>query len=273
MTAPFAEVIGDPVEQSKSPVIHRFWLEKLAIEGDYRASRVMRAELKAFLDSRRTDPDWRGCNVTMPLKLDAAAIADQVTDRAVAAGAANLLVPRDGQIVAANTDVGGVLHLLGPRFEHGACNVTLLGNGGAARAVLVALRTLGCDQVRIQARDLGEAYKLAVEFRLSEEPRSFDRPVDTQGLVNATPLGMSGMEPIMIDIGSMPADGWVFDLVTGPTPTALLVAAEARGLATVDGIAMLVEQAAESFKAFFGQDAPRRFDRELMASLRNGTAP
>ncbi len=268
MTAPFAEVIGDPVDQSKSPVIHRFWLEKLAIAGDYRASRVTRAELRAFLNGRRDDPDWRGCNVTMPLKLDAAAIADQVTDRAVAAGAANLLIPRGGKIVAANSDIGAVLHLLGPRLEHGACSVTLLGTGGAARAVLVALRMLGCESVQIQARDLGEAYKLAVEFRLSEEPRTFDRPVDTKGLVNATPLGMSGMEAIMIDIGQMPADGWVFDLVTGSTPTRLVAAAEARGLATIDGIAMLVEQAAESFKAFFGEDAPRQFDEELTARLR-----
>jgi shikimate dehydrogenase len=268
MTSPYAEVIGDPVEQSKSPVIHRFWLEKLGLAGDYRASRVTRAELRAFLDGRRADPAWRGCNVTMPLKLDAAAIAGQVTDRAVAAGAANLLLPRDGQIIAANSDVGGVLHLLGPRLANGSRNVTLLGNGGAARAVLVALRMLGCDQVRIQARDLGEAYKLAVEFRLSEEPTRFDQPVDTDGLVNATPLGMSGMEPIMIDIAPMPANGWVFDLVTGPAPTRLVAAAEARGLATIDGIALLVEQAAESFKAFFGQDAPRQCDEELMARLR-----
>ena len=95
MTA-FAEVIGDPIEHSRSPSIHRFWLDAIGSDADYHATRVGRDELAEFLGRRRVDLDWRGCNVTMPLKLDALALADEATDRALAAGASNILLPRDG---------------------------------------------------------------------------------------------------------------------------------------------------------------------------------
>jgi shikimate dehydrogenase len=162
-----------------------------------------------------------------------------------------------------------VLRVLGPRLDgRTPDDVTLLGNGGAARAVLVALRMLGAVDVRIQARDLSAAYKLAVEFGLSEHPRVFDVPIETHGLVNATPMGMAGVQPHPLDIGPMPSSGWVFDMVTDPAETDLLRIARARGLATIDGLAMLVEQAADSFMLMFGQEAPRDFDAELMARIR-----
>ena len=137
-----------------------------------RRRQVTRAELPAYLAERRADPDWRGCNVTMPLKLDAVALADDATDRAVAAGAANVLMLREGKLVAANTDVGAIATLLARLHEAKAAmgSVTLLGNGGAARAALVALKLVGIAAVRIQARDMAEAMKLAVEFGLEVEP-------------------------------------------------------------------------------------------------------
>ena len=265
----YAEVIGDPIVQSKSPAIHHFWLKELGINGEYRAHRVSRAELSAYLADRRADPAWRGCNVTMPLKLDALLLADNLTDRATAAGAANLLVPRDGQLIAENTDVGAVRDLVAPLVTAGKANlITLLGNGGAARAVLLALRSLGAGPVALQARDMAEATSLAIEFRLEERPRRFDTPVDSRGLINATPLGMTGVAPTRIDIAGMPADGWVLDLVSNPLPTPLLAAAEARGLTTIDGLSVLVEQAADSFELLFGQTPPRRRDDVLFAMLR-----
>lgn len=268
-SAGFAEVIGDPIAQSKSPAIHAFWLEKAGLAFGYRATRVSRAELPDHLAKRRSDPDWRGCNVTMPLKLDAVIQADEASDRAVAAGAANVLVPKDGKLLAGNTDVGGVLQLLGPLFAKGAPGgITLLGNGGAARAVLVALRLLGIAGVRIQARDLGSAYKLAVEFGLDEEPRQFDAPIDSGGLVNATPMGMAGGPALAVDLRGMPKHGWVFDMVSDPVETALLLSARNRGLTTIDGLSMLVEQAAASFMLLFGSEAPRQDDAALLARLR-----
>ena len=265
----FAEVIGDPIVQSKSPLIHNFWLGKLGLAGDYKATQVTRADLKEFITGRRQDPEWRGCNVTMPLKLDAILLADDSSDRAVAAGAANLLLSKEGKLLAGNTDVQGVLQVIGPRLKQGvSAGITLLGNGGAARAALVAMHMLGFADVRIQARDIAAAYKLAVEFGLAIEPAPFDRPIDTEGLINATPLGMTGLEPFFIDISDMPAKGFVFDMVTDPVETSLLRSARGRGLASVDGLAMLFEQAAASFVLLFGQQAPRQHDGELMKALR-----
>lgn len=269
-SAGYAEVIGDPIAHSRSPAIHQYWLAKLELGFEYRASQVTRAGLPDFLKQRRSDSSWRGCNVTMPLKLDALMLADGASDRAVTAGAANILVPKDGALLAGNTDIGGVLQLIGPLLESQGREggTTLLGNGGAARAVLVALHMMGLTNIRIQARDLSAAYKLAVEFGLEEPPRTFNQPIDSAGLVNATPLGMAGSPPLDIDIKGMPEKGWVFDMVTEPAETLLLRAARERGLATVDGLAMLVEQAAASFQLLFGQDAPRQYDADLMTRLR-----
>jgi shikimate dehydrogenase len=267
--ARYAEVIGDPIEHSRSPQIHRFWLDAAGLPGDYRATRVTRAELPGFIESRRADPLWLGCNVTMPLKLDALLLAGESTDRATAAGAANLLVRRDGELVAANTDVGAVMRLVGPLFDSGVPpRTTVLGAGGAARAVLVALRLLGVGDVRLQARDISGARALAVEFGLPEPPSPFDRPIDSGGLVNATPLGMTGHPPFALDMSAMPTGGWVFDLVSDPCPTPLVEQARARGLKVIDGLDMLVEQAAAAFELLFGEKPDRARDDALFAMLR-----
>jgi shikimate dehydrogenase len=266
MTA-YAEVIGDPIAQSRSPVIYDFWLKSHKIDADYRRTQVTRAEFPDYLAKRRADPDWRGCNVTMPLKLDAVALADDATDRAVAAGAANLLVPRKGKLVAANTDVGGVIAIVEHLQKAGAAmrSVTVLGTGGAARAVLVALRFCKIPSVIIEARDMGEARKLAVEFGI-DEPRPFDAPIETDGLINATPLGMPGRPDVCCELDKMPRDGWVFDLVT-LADTPLIERARARSLRVANGLAMLVEQAAESFPLLFNAKPPRDRDAALFKAL------
>ncbi len=267
---PYAEVIGDPIEHSLSPLIHGFWLEALGIAAEYRRTKVTRAELPAYFVERRADPAWRGSNVTMPLKLDALVLADESTDRAVAAGAANLVAPRDGKLIAANTDVSAIATLLGRLQQAGAAmgGVTLFGTGGAARAALVALKMVGMAAVRIQARDMAEAVKLAVEFGLSEEPLPLTAPVASDGLINATPLGMAGRECLNCDLAHLPQKGWVLDMVYAPAETPLVAAARARGLMLATGLEMLVEQAAASFKLLFGADATRDRDAALFERLR-----
>lgn len=269
MTSPYAEVIGDPIDHSLSPIIHQFWLDQLEIEASYGRRQVTRAELPAYVAARRTDADWKGSNVTMPLKLDALGMADEATDRAIAAGAANVLIPRDGKIVAANTDVGAIADILVNMHEAGAsmAGVTLLGNGGAARAALVALKLVGMTAVRIQARDMTAAVKLAVEFGLEAEPVPLTAPIQSGGLINATPLGMGGRDCLNCDLSHLPADGWVLDMITDPVETPLVMAARERGLRVATGIDMLVGQAATSFKLFFGVDAPRDRDSELWQKL------
>lgn len=270
-SSPYAEVIGDPIDHSLSPRIHGFWIEALGLKASYGRRQVSRAELPAYLADKRADPAWRGSNVTMPLKLDAVALADGAADWAVAAGAANVLMMREGKLVAANTDVGAIAALLKRLGQAKARmdSVILLGNGGAARAALVALKLVGISNVRIQARDLGEAIKLAVEFGLDAEPELFTAPIVSDGLINATPLGMPGRECLNCELDRMPDQGWVFDMVYDPGETPLIGAARKRGLQTVDGLHMLVEQAATSFKLFFGQDAPRDRDAELWQTLKS----
>ena len=264
-----AEVIGDPIAQSLSPAIHNFWLEALKVDAEYGRQQVTRAGLKDYLDGARADAAWRGCNITMPLKLDALTLADEASDRALGTGAANLIVPRDGKLLAGNTDVGAITKLIEQMARVGAPmgSVTLLGSGGGARAVLMALRLIGFRMVRIQSRNLSEALALAVQHGLEVEPVEFDAPIAGDGLINATPLGMTGQLPLDIDLSAMSKGGWVIDLVTTPNPTLLVQTAIARGMTAVGGLGMLVEQAAESFKLFFGQDAPRDRDSELMARL------
>lgn len=267
MTA-YAEVIGDPIAHSQSPLIHGFWLKALKIDADYRRTLVTRADFPDYLATRRADPNWRGCNVTMPLKLDAVALADDATDRAVAAGAANLLLPREGKLIAANSDVAGVMAIVGQLREAGAAmgSVAVLGTGGAARAVLVALRFSEISKVIIEARDMTVARKLCVEFGLDEAPRPFDSPVDTDGLINATPLGMPDRPDLCCELDEIPPNGWVFDLVT-LADTPLIKRARARGLHVANGFSMLVEQAAESFPLLFDAKAPRDQDAALFAEL------
>jgi shikimate dehydrogenase len=266
----YAEVIGDPIAHSRSPDIHSFWLNALGIDADYRRQQVSGAELEAYVAGVAADPLWCGSNVTMPLKHRALDLAGESTDRAVAAAAANLLLPRDGKLFAANTDVGAIARLIDEERDAGRriASVTLFGAGGAARGALVALKLLAIDRVCIQARDLAAARKLTVEFGLSIAPRSFADQVDSDLLINATPLGMDGYECLNCDLALMPAGGLVFDMVSSPADTALIVAARARGLAVVTGLEMLVEQAATSFKLMFGQDPPRNRDADLWRRLR-----
>ncbi len=271
MTSPaFAEVIGDPIAHSRSPDIHRFWLDALGIDADYRRAQVTEAGFALHLATVRADRAWRGSNVTMPLKRIALDLADEATDRAVAARAANLLVIREGRLFAANTDVGAIAGLVDRQRLSGkqTNSATLFGTGGAARGALVALRLLGIDQVRIQARDMAAASALRTEFRLKIDPRPLTAPVDTDALINATPLGMVGYECLNCDLAAMPAGGFVFDLVSAPVETPLIIAAKARGLGIVTGLDMLVEQAATSFKQLFGQDPPRDRDAQLWQRLR-----
>lgn len=265
----YAEVIGDPIDHSISPVIHSFWIETLGIDASYGRRQVTRADLPGYIAERRADPDWRGSNVTMPLKLDAIELADGATDRAVAAGAANVLMLREGKLAAANTDVGAIAMLLKRLYDAKARmgSVTLLGNGGAARAALVALKLIGLSAVRIQARDMVEARKLAVEFGLDVGPAPLTARIESDGLINATPLGMAGRDCLNCDLSHIPPGGWVFDMVTDPPDTPLLQAARQRGLATATGLDMLVEQAASSFKLFFDRDPPRDRDAELWQKL------
>ena len=258
MTTRYAEVIGDPITHSKSPLIHRFWLERLGIEADYRATRVAPDALGDFIERRRDDPDWRGCNVTIPHKV---AVLDHVADRGDVRGtigAANTIARDDqGALFAANTDAGGFFAPIGALDLEGQ-PVVVVGAGGAARAVLFVLAHVGAGPVTVLARNPLKASALLAGFGLkgSALPLAAKLPPAAL-LVNASPLGMTGQPPLLLDLSPLPEEALVYDLVYAPLVTPLLADAEARGLETVDGLEMLIGQAALAFELFFHAEPPR----------------
>ena len=283
MTIPYAEVIGDPIVQSKSPAIHNFWLSKLGIQGEYRACHVTPGELETYFARRRGDPDWRGCNITMPHKQTAMAWLDAIDPQAKRIGAVNTVVRgADGRLTGYNTDAPGFLeplrHLLGR--QHLFRMARILGAGGAARAIVAALADEGFTLV-LAARDPAKARALLDELAPKGEHHAVDLAHfapetdfafdDRQGLldliVNASPLGMAGQPPLAFDFSHAPPGSVVYDIVTHPLNTPLMVEARERGFSTVDGLAMLIGQAAVAFEKFFGAPAPREHDAQLREIL------
>lgn len=268
---PYAEVIGDPIAQSKSPLIHGFWLEALGIAGDYRRAHVKSDGLAAYVAERRDDPDWRGCNVTMPHK---AAIMDLVDDPGAVRGtigAMNTVVRQpDGTLIGTNTDAAGFYAPLAELDLEGA-PVVVIGAGGAARAVLFALARANVGPVTILNRSPLKAMGLLATFGLKGDVVALDAPLPPAALlVNSSSLGMTGQPPLDLDLSPLPAGAIVYDLVYSPLRTGLLQAAEARGLDTVDGLDMLIGQAALAFELFFGAAPPEGRDDELRALLTAG---
>ncbi len=265
---PYAEVIGDPIAQSKSPLIHGTWLADLGIAASYRACHVRPDELADYIARRRDDPDWRGCNVTIPHKIQ---VLDHVADPGgvrASIGAANTIA-RDatGALFATNTDAGG---FFAPIADAGLAGkpVVVIGAGGAARAVLFALAQMGVGPVTVLNRNVLKASMLLAAFGLKGKALPLGSPLPPAALlVNASALGMAGQEPLDIDLAPLPADAIVYDLVYSPLVTDLIAQAEDRGLATVDGLEMLVGQAALAFELFFGAPPPEGDDEALRARL------
>lgn len=270
MIRPYAEVIGDPIAQSKSPLMHDFWLERLGIDADYGRSRLGTDDLPGFLKERRSDPDWRGCNVTLPHKQAVMPLLDRIDPTASAIGAVNTIVAHDGLLIGHNTDAPGFLEPMRPWLaeRHLLRIARILGTGGAARAIAHALWGEGFTLI-IAGRDLAKAEAIAGGFDAAHthvctletftQPLDFDwgEPGDRLDVVvNATSLGMTGQPPLPLDFSNLPPGAIVYDAVYAPLVTPLLAEAQARGHPTIDGLAMLIGQGRRAFEHFFGQPAP-----------------
>lgn len=265
---PYAEVIGDPIAQSKSPLIHGFWLEALGIAGDYRRCHVKPDELTAYVAERRDDPDWRGCNITMPHKAAVMELVDDPGNIRGTIGAMNTIVrQKDGSLIGTNTDAAGFYSPLA-ELDLEDAPVVVVGAGGASRAVLFALARAGVGPVTILNRSPLKAMGLLATFGLKGDVLALDAKLPPAALlVNASSLGMKGQPPLDLDLSPLPDGAIVYDLVYSPLQTGLLQAAEARGLDTVDGLDMLIGQAALAFELFFGAPPPEGRDEELRALL------
>ena len=278
----YAEVIGDPIAQSKSPPIHGLWIEKLGLDADYRRQRVETGGLAEYFASRRADRDWRGCNVTMPHKRSVAAHLDRLDPLAERIGAVNTVVREGDALVGYNSDADGFLEPLRSDLaaRHYFRMARVLGTGGAARAIVAALARekfvivlAGRDpsKARIILDDLdpgGEHH--TVDLAHFSDPTTFafdDREGCLDLVVNASPLGMRGQPPLVFDWSHAPPGAMAYDIVTDPLDTAFLTGAKAAGHQTVDGLAMLIGQAALAFEKFFGTAPPREHDAELRAML------
>lgn len=284
MTGRFSEVIGDPVNRSKSPLIHRFWLERLRLEGDYRACRVEPGNLAGYLAHRRDEADWLGCNVTMPHKQAIVPWLDTLDPVASQLGAVNTVVrdPADGALRGFNTDGAGFLEPLAPDLakQHLFRMARVIGTGGAARAIIAALAREGFTLVVAgrtpdkaqtlldQLAPEGEHHAIALDHFAPPTDFAFDDRAGCLDLVvNASPLGMVGHPPLAFDWSHAPPGSIAYDIVTSPVQTPFLADARDRGHRTIDGLAMLVGQAAIAFEKFFGVAPPREHDAELRALL------
>ena len=257
--AKLAGVLGWPVGHSRSPQLHGYWLAQHGIDGAYLPLPVRREDFAGVL---RALPrmGFQGCNVTVPHKEQALALADVVEPLAARIGAVNTLVfGEDGLITGRNTDAFGFLENLRqgcPGFAAKRGPAVVLGSGGAARAVIVALQDDGCPEIRLVNRTLARAEEVAAELGPTVRPVAWARRAEALDgaalLVNTTTLGMIGQPPLELDLTTLPVDALVNDIVYAPLETALLAAASARGNKTVDGLGMLLHQARPGFAAWFG---------------------
>jgi len=262
----FAEVIGDPIAQSKSPIIHRYWLEQLRIEGDYIRTRVAADELPDFIASRRADPEWRGCNVTIPHKQAIMPLLDRLDPGAEAIGAVNCVVSAEDGLAGYNSDIDGVAAAL-DSVELKGRKAVVIGAGGGARAVVAYLAQRNAEIVAL-ARNPAKADELSSLapvriLPLAQEANAFQ---GASVIVNATSLGMAGADPmpksLLELVRANSGDAILFDMVTTPADTEFLTC----GDRTVDGLTMLVGQARRAFELFFGSSPPRG-DAELRRLL------
>jgi shikimate dehydrogenase len=251
-------VIGWPVEHSRSPLIHRYWLQQYGIEGAYEKEAVRPEELAAFLGSLAAR-GYQGANVTLPHKEAALRAADSADEAAVAIGAANTIwLDPDGTLRAGNTDAYGFMTNLEAEardWNEEKRPVMVLGAGGAARAILHGLLEAGASRVLFANRTRNRAESLARAFGPAIEVINWEDRNALAGcglLVNTTSLGMTGREPLDIDLAALPKDAVVADIVYSPLETNLLAAARARGIRVVDGLGMLLHQAIPSFERWFG---------------------
>ena len=263
---PFACIVGWPVEHSRSPALHGFWLKQHRIDGHYgrlpvEPHRAALEELVAFL--RRT-PNARGCNLTLPHKIEIMPLLDRIDPLAIHIGAVNTVIKQpDGSLEGRNSDGFGFLEALkagAPDWRADAGPVVVLGAGGAARAVVATLAAAGVPELRLVNRTQATAIDLGVAFtprdgrRIAIE-RWAERDAtlkDATLLVNTTSLGMKGQPPLELDLAQLPGTAIVNDIVYVPLETGLLAAAGARGNRCIDGLNMLLHQGRVGFEAWFG---------------------
>jgi len=262
-----AGVIGDPIAHSLSPRVHGHWLNRYGIKGHYVPLHIKPQDFAQAI-TMLPRMGFAGANVTIPHKHDALAVADHVTPLARRIGAANTLTFTDLGLEADNTDGYGFTHnILAAVPGWSPRRVAVIGAGGANRAVIVALLDLGVEEIRLTNRTAERSAGLADEFGPRIVPCPWAQRTEMlegcDTLINGTSLGMVGNPALDLNLSALPGNAVVNDLVYSPLETPLLAQARARGNPCVDGLGMLLHQAAPGFERWFGRKP------EVDADLRN----
>lgn len=251
-------VIGWPIAHSRSPLIHGYWLKKYGIDGSYTKEAVRPEDLQSFLGSLKSN-GFAGCNVTVPHKEAAYRLAVIKEQSALAVEAANTIWLEPNGLGCANTDTYGFmthLTLSAPNWFKSKTPVSVLGAGGAARAIVYGLLEAGVAEIRVFNRTRQRSGNLALTFGPSVRAFDWDKRElasrDLSVLVNTTTLGMKDQSGLDFDVSQLNAGCVVADIVYVPLETPLLQTARARGLKTVDGLGMLLHQAVPGFQKWFG---------------------
>ena len=254
-----AAVMGWPIHQSRSPMLHNFWFAQHGLQGSYVPLAIPPERLERAL---RALPalNFAGCNLTIPLKQDAMRIVDEVDITAKKIGAMSCVVVRpDGSLSGSNNDWYGFVHNileLIPDWRPSAGPVAVMGAGGGSRAVVYGLMERGAKEIRLCNRTHGRALTLAKEFGgpitvLPWEQRH-DAIEGCAMLVNATNQGMIGQAALDLRLNKLPTSALVSDIIYNPRETPLIEAARRRGHRTVTGLGMLLHQGIPAWKAWFG---------------------
>ncbi|MCY0092819.1 shikimate dehydrogenase [Hoeflea ulvae] len=257
--APRAFVIGHPIGHSRSPMIHRHWLKQAGIAGSYDPVDVSPDDLRGFFQALKDGSSgFAGGNVTVPHKEAIFGLVDEVDETARQIGAANTVWLNKGKLMATNTDSLGFaanLDETAPGWDSGQ-RAIVLGAGGASRAVIHALLSRGFTDISIVNRTLTRAVALAERFGSHVTAHAMDDLADAVSgahlFVNTTTLGMAGSEAPEIDFTTMESGALVTDIVYIPLQTPILTMAKRQGLATADGLGMLLHQAVPGFEKWFG---------------------
>ncbi len=254
-----AAVMGWPIFQSRSPMLHNFWFAQHGLAGSYVPLAIPRERLEMAL---RALPalNFSGCNLTIPLKQDALRIVDEVDITASKIGAISCVVVRqDGSLSGCNNDWYGFTHNIldfVPDWRADAGPAVVVGAGGGARAVLFGLLERGAREIRLCNRTLARARAVAEEFGAPVTAVAWERRHDCLDgaamLVNTTSQGMIGQPPLDLNLDRLPKSALVNDIVYIPRETPLLAAARERGNRTVTGLGMLLHQGVPAWKAWFG---------------------
>lgn len=255
-----AFVAGYPIKHSRSPLIHGYWLKQFGIEGSYNTVEVHPDAFNNFLAQIKSGEEggFVGGNVTIPHKESAFQYADKPDELAQELGAANTIWLEDGKLCATNTDGHGFIANLDERHPgwDKAGKALVLGAGGASRAIIQALRNRGLSEIHVLNRTVERAKELSDRFGEKVHAHSMSALQETMSgaglFVNTTSLGMDGSEIPDFDFSPLATDAVVTDIVYVPLKTPILKIAERQGFAIVDGLGMLLHQAAPGFEKWFG---------------------